>query len=75
VTFAAKQLRKLPSQLEVEELGVPMILSFLDHIEQNRGNTARSRNARLAAIRSFFRSLNIANPSVSIRRFASVRFQ
>ena len=62
VTFAAKQLRKLPSQLEVEELGVPMILSFLDHIEQNRGNTARSRNARLAAIRSFFRFLEYREP-------------
>jgi site-specific recombinase XerD len=63
VTFAAKQLRKLPSQLEVEELGVPMILSFLDHIEQNRGNTARSRNARLAALRSFFRFLEYREPA------------
>ena len=62
VTFAAQQLRKLPSQLEVEDIGVPMILSFLDHIEQNRGNTARSRNARLAAIRSFFRFLEYRVP-------------
>ena len=39
-----------------------MILSFLDHIEQDRGNTARSRNARLAAIRSFFRFLEYRVP-------------
>ena len=63
VTFAGQQLRKLPSQLEVEDIGVSMILSFLDHIEQNRGNTARSRNARLAAIRSFFRFLEYRVPA------------
>jgi integrase/recombinase XerD len=36
---------------------VPMILAFLEHIENDRGNTARTRNARLAAIHSFFRFL------------------
>jgi len=59
---ASAQLRKPPSQLEVEDIGVPMILSFLDHIERDRGNTARSRNARLAAIRSFFRFLEYRVP-------------
>jgi integrase/recombinase XerD len=62
VTFAARRLRKPPSQLDVEDIGVPMILSFLDHIEKDRGNTARSRNARLAAIRSFFRFLEYRVP-------------
>ena len=36
---------------------VPMILAFLEHIESDRSNTARTRNARLAAIHSFFRFL------------------
>ncbi|WP_413992455.1 tyrosine-type recombinase/integrase [Labrys okinawensis] len=63
VTFAARRLRKTPSRLEVEDIGVPMILAFLDHIEQDRGNTARSRNARLAAIRSFFRFLEYRVPT------------
>lgn len=63
VTFAAKRLRKTPSQLEVEDVGVPMILAFLNHIEQDRGNTARSRNARLAAIKSFFRFLEYRVPA------------
>jgi site-specific recombinase XerC len=43
VTFAARRLRTKPSQLEVEQLDVPMILAFLEHIEQDRGNKARSR--------------------------------
>jgi integrase/recombinase XerD len=63
VTFAADRLRKLPSQMEVEDIGVPLILAFLNHIEQVRGNTARSRNARLAAIRSFFRFLEYRVPA------------
>jgi site-specific recombinase XerC len=52
VTFAARQLRTTPSQLEVEQIDVPLILAFLEHIERDRGNKARSRNARLAAVRS-----------------------
>jgi integrase/recombinase XerD len=55
VGFAAKQLRIRPSHLEVEQLGAPLILEFLEHIETGRGNCARTRNARLAAINSFFR--------------------
>lgn len=44
-----------PEDLRVSELSAECILSFLDHLEQKRGNCGRSRNARLAAIRSFFR--------------------
>ena len=40
-----------------------MILAFLEHIEQKRANTARSRNARLAAIKSFFRFLEYRLPA------------
>lgn len=63
VTFAAQRLKTRPCQLEVEQLDVPMILAFLEHIERDRGNTARSRNARLAAIKSFFRFLEYRLPS------------
>lgn len=63
VIFSARQLQKAPSQLEVEDIGVPMILSFLEHIERDRGNSARSRNARLAAIKSFFRFLEYRVPA------------
>jgi integrase/recombinase XerD len=63
VTFAARHLRTQPCRLEVEQLDVPMILRFLEHIETERGNTARSRNARLAAIKSFFRFLQYRLPT------------
>jgi site-specific recombinase XerD len=63
VTFAARRLRTKPSKLEIEDLDVPMILAFLEHLEEERGNTARSRNARLAAVKSFFRFLEYRVPA------------
>jgi|GEM_PF-4094894 len=57
VTFAARRLSKRPCLLQIEDICVPMILAFLEHIEETRGNKARSRNARLAAVKSFFRYL------------------
>jgi site-specific recombinase XerD len=41
-------------RLVVEDLDPEAILAFLDHLEQQRGNAVRTRNVRLAAIRSFF---------------------
>jgi len=63
VTFVAQRIRTKPSQLEIEDLDAPMILVFLEHLEQERGNTARSRNAWLAAIKSFFRFLEYREPA------------
>lgn len=64
VTFAAQRLRKRPCLLQIEDIDVPMILSFLQHVEEVRGNKARSRNARLAAVKSFFRYLEHRVPAV-----------
>jgi site-specific recombinase XerD len=61
--FAAEQLGKSPSELEIEDLEAPFIGRFLDHLEAERGNTARTRNARLAAIRSFFRYVALNEPA------------
>jgi len=61
--FAADRLRVKPSELEVEQIDAPLILAFLEHIEVKRGNSARTRNARLAAIKSFFRFLEYRLPS------------
>jgi site-specific recombinase XerD len=63
LTFAARRLKVRPSQLDIEHIDVPLILAFLEHIESDRGNKARSRNARLAAIRSFFRFLEYRVPA------------
>lgn len=51
-----------PAALRVTDLEAPIILAFLDHLEQDRHNSARSRNARLAAIRSFFRLVALRDP-------------
>ena len=47
--FAAHRLGIRPYRLEVEQLDAPLILAFLEHIEADRGNSGRTRNARLAA--------------------------
>lgn len=60
--FTARRLHIRPSRLTIEQLDVPLILAFLEHIERERRNKARSRNARLAAIRSFFRFLEYRVP-------------
>jgi len=52
--FAQQRLHKPPSGLAFEEIDAPLIAAFLDDLEKNRGITARSRNLRLTAIRSFF---------------------
>jgi len=63
VGFAASRLGVRPCRLEVEQLDAPLILAFLEHIEADRGNSARTRNARLAAINAFFRFLEHRLPS------------
>ncbi len=61
--FAANRLKIKPSQIEIERLDAPLILTFLEHLENKRGNSVRTRNARLAAINSFFRFLEYRVPS------------
>jgi site-specific recombinase XerC len=51
--FAQQCLNKSPSCLAFEEIDAPLVTSFLDDLETSRGITARSRNLRLTAIRSF----------------------
>jgi site-specific recombinase XerD len=61
--FAANRLKIKPSKIEIERLDAPMILALLEHLEKKRGNSARTRNGRLAAINSFFRFLEYRVPS------------
>jgi integrase/recombinase XerD len=62
VTFAQKRLQRAPSALRLADLDAPLISAFLDYVETERGNSARSRNVRLAAIRSFFRYAALEEP-------------
>ena len=62
-TFAADRLKIPPSDLNFEHLDAPLILAFLGHLQQARGNSGRSRNARLAAIKSFMRFMEHRCPA------------
>jgi len=53
--FVEKRLGKTPCHLLLTDVDASLVSAFLDHLEKDRGNSARSRNTRLAAIRSFFR--------------------
>jgi integrase/recombinase XerD len=52
--FAKLRLFKAPSLLLLQDLDAPFVVDFLQHLETERDNGARSRNARLAALHSFF---------------------
>ncbi len=53
--FAAQRLHRTPSAIALLDLDAPLLLAFLDYLEKERGNSVRSRNARLAAIRTFLK--------------------
>jgi integrase/recombinase XerD len=60
--FAAVRLGRTPSRLTLAELDAAFLGEFLDHLEKDRGNSARSRNARLATLHAFFRYVALAEP-------------
>jgi site-specific recombinase XerD len=61
--FAGKKLKAAPSDLCLEQLDAPLILAFLAHLENDRGCCPSTRNARLTAIKSFFRYVQYRVPS------------
>jgi integrase/recombinase XerD len=60
--FAQQQTGKQPCQLDFADLDAQLIGSFLDHLEEQRGNSPRTRNARLAAIHSLYRYSALRHP-------------
>ena len=61
--FIEARLGKSPTKLVMADVDAPVILDFLDHLEIDRHNTARTRNARLAAIHSFMRYAALRDPA------------
>jgi integrase/recombinase XerD len=61
--FAHKHVGKAPERLELNDVDAPLVLAFLDHLERDRHNTVRSRNARFAAIRSFMHFAAFKDPT------------
>lgn len=72
--FAEKRLGRAPSKLALDNLNAPFVALFLDELESQRANSARSHNIRLAAIRSFFRYAALEAPehSALIQRVLSI---
>ena len=62
VVFAADKHAIRPCTLEIGHLDIATLLEFLEHLERERGNAVRTRNARLAAIKAFFRFLEFRHP-------------
>src|ERR1700733_12784111 len=75
--FASRKLRVAPSALMLEQLDASLISSFLENLESVRGNSAETRNIRLAAIRSFFRFLQHHEPAAvgQVRRVLAIPFK
>lgn len=71
LSFAQRRTGKQPCKLELEDLDTPLIDAFLDHLQQERGNSPRTRNARLAAIYSMFRFAALKHPEHAALMFAS----
>lgn len=61
--FTSEHIGRAPTKLRIEDIDAELIGDFLTHIESERCNSARSRNTRLAAIRSFFRFVALSDPT------------
>jgi integrase/recombinase XerD len=74
LSFAARRLRTSPSSLSLEQLDTPLVLAFLDDLQTTRGNSPRTSNARLSAIKSFARYLEYRVPSCAdqVRRLLAI---
>ncbi len=60
--YAREKTGTAPAGLDIAALDAGLVSGFLTHLEQDRGNTARTRNARLAALRSFFKFAALRHP-------------
>jgi integrase/recombinase XerD len=77
IKFAQKRLGTPPSKLTLADLNAPFLVEFLDDLEATRANDARSRNARLAAIRSFYHyaALEVPQHSGLIQRVLAIPYK
>jgi site-specific recombinase XerD len=78
--FAAEHTGKQPCHLDIGDLDAPLVTAFLDHLQHQRHNSVRTRNARLAAIHSLFGYASLRHPehAGSIQRVLAIppkRFQ
>ncbi|MGO4405209.1 tyrosine-type recombinase/integrase [Bosea sp. RAF48] len=74
VVYASKRKAIAPSRLDIDDLDASLVSSFLDHLEKDRKNGPRTRNARLVAVRSLFRFAALRHPehSATIERLLAI---
>jgi site-specific recombinase XerD len=74
LSFAERHTGKAPCILDIADLDASLITAFLQHLEADRGNTARTRNARLGAVRSLFHYAAALHPehAASIARVLNI---
>lgn len=74
IVFAQERSGKQPSRLDWEDLDIEAVSAFLDHLESGRGNSPRTRNLRLTAIRSLFSHAALRHPehAASIQRVLAI---
>lgn len=77
VAYAQKRLGTPPSQLSFAQLDAPFLAGFLDELESKRSNSARTRNARLASLRAFYRYAALEAPQHSglIQRVLAIPYK
>jgi integrase/recombinase XerD len=77
LAFASERTGKQPCELDIDDLDAPLIGAFLTHLEHDRGNSARTRNARLAAIHSLYRYAALRHPEhlATIGRVMAIPFK
>ena len=63
--YASKRLKRSPSRIELEQIDAPLVVAFLNDLQATRANGSGSRNARLAAIKSFMHYMEYRVPSSS----------
>lgn len=63
LAFLQRRRRRPPAKLSLEHIDAPTVLAFLEYLETQRGNCVRTRNARLAAIRSFVSYASARDPA------------
>lgn len=65
LSYACERLKVTFDKLDLEQLTEQLILDVLDHLEQARGNQAKTRNRRLGAMKTFFRFLALQDPTLT----------
>ena len=73
-TFASQRCGVRPAELSLEQIDAPLVMDFLAALETERHNSPTTRNARLAAIKSFMHFLEYRVPALleQIRRVVAI---